>query len=418
MANNFIRNLIQKPQQVWLRKAMFQVHLWLGIAVALYIFLIGLSGSILVFREEIQHWSGAAPRIPAFDPKEPGIDIATAVAKAQEAFPQARMTFFYAPRPEVPVYHAYFSEGKKAGSAYLHPLTGESLGRLQSNEKSLMYYIAQFHYFLLLDRNPGLQFNGVGGAFLLLLTLSGLFIWWPGIKQWKRGFSIDFSKSWKRINWDSHNVIGFWTLTIVSFWAISGIYFAWPREFTAAVNAVSPVSTAGKGGRITVPENKSGKQVNLKWITAKSAELMPGAYLKAIRFPANPKAPYMIYMTKNFETGFGDADYLYFNPADGALLSKTIRSDTSHWTVGDWIIWSMGPVHFGTQWGLTVKCIWFLLGLSLPFLVITGLIMYWNRYLGKRWKQIKNKAEATPRAERQQTPIQAAARIASPLERG
>ncbi|HEU0123052.1 MAG TPA: PepSY-associated TM helix domain-containing protein [Bryobacteraceae bacterium] len=392
MGTGFVRNLIHKPQQVWLRKAMFQIHLWSGIAIAIYIFLMGLTGSILVFREEIQHLSGTAPAIPRIDSAGTPIDMAAAVDKAKAAFPKGRMTFFYAPRPGVPVYQAYFAEGKENRSAYIHPVTGESLGLLKTGEKSFMYYVGQFHYFLLLNRNPGLQLNGAGGALLLLLTITGLVIWWPGLKQWKRGFAVDFGKSWKRINFDSHNVIGFWTLSIVSFWAISGIYFGWSREFSKAVSAILPVSS--EGGRVSVAENKTGKRVELRAITDRAAEMMPGAYLKAVRFPAGNTAPYMLYMTKDAEAGFTSADYLYFNPADGAFLGKTIRSDNSKMTAGDWIIWSMGPIHFGTQFGMAVKCLYFVLGLSLPLLVVTGLIMYWNRYLGKKWRQLQTKKSA------------------------
>ncbi|HTF66243.1 MAG TPA: PepSY-associated TM helix domain-containing protein [Edaphobacter sp.] len=46
-----------------------------------------------------------------------------------------------------------------------------------------------------------------------------------------------------------------------------------------------------------------------------------------------------------------------------------------------WIMWSMHPLHFGTLWGMPFKILWFLLGLSLAVLSVTGVLMYWNRYL-------------------------------------
>jgi uncharacterized iron-regulated membrane protein len=41
------------PQRVFLRRAIFQVHLWCGILVAAYAIVIGLTGSALVFRSEM-----------------------------------------------------------------------------------------------------------------------------------------------------------------------------------------------------------------------------------------------------------------------------------------------------------------------------------------------------------------------------
>lgn len=52
----------------------------------------------------------------------------------------------------------------------------------------------------------------------------------------------------------------------------------------------------------------------------------------------------------------------------------------------------MYPLHFGTLWGLPVKILWSLLGVSLSILSVTGVLMYWNRYLSPRWNALKNRA--------------------------
>ena len=44
---------VRQPQKIWLRKALFQVHLWTGIATGLYILMISVSGSVLVYRNEL-----------------------------------------------------------------------------------------------------------------------------------------------------------------------------------------------------------------------------------------------------------------------------------------------------------------------------------------------------------------------------
>ncbi len=50
------------PQRLWWRKLLFQAHLWSGLAVGVIAFLVGLSGSVLVFYRELyasncQRWS-------------------------------------------------------------------------------------------------------------------------------------------------------------------------------------------------------------------------------------------------------------------------------------------------------------------------------------------------------------------------
>ncbi len=382
MIARFFHRFLHQPQQIWLRKAMFQIHLWVGIFVAIYIVLIGVSGSILVFREELTRLSGNT--FPAPASKEVRIDSVQATQIIQETYPKKKITFMYAPRAKEPAYVFYTMEGKESTIYGVDPSNGKILGTLNT-QGSVLNWVGQLHYFLLLGRSPGLLLNGIGSALLLLLTFTGMVLWWPGLKAWARGFVVDFSKSWKRINFDTHNVVGFWTLSIVSFWAISGVYFTWPREVTSFVNYFSPVSQ--KSERVTVPPNKSGKWADLSRMVRDTETRTPATKLAAIRFPMSPQAPFMFYMAKPDAVDLTGADFVYYEPATGKYLKTVERSEKK--TAGDWIIWAMHPLHFGTSFGMAVKILYFILGFSLPLLVITGVLMYWNRYLGKKWKQLK-----------------------------
>src|SRR5271155_3347142 len=44
---------LRQPQNVWLRKALFQVHLWSGIGIGLYVLMISVTGSVLVYSNEL-----------------------------------------------------------------------------------------------------------------------------------------------------------------------------------------------------------------------------------------------------------------------------------------------------------------------------------------------------------------------------
>jgi uncharacterized iron-regulated membrane protein len=44
---------LQHPEKSWLRRAFFQIHLWLGAGVGLYILVMGVSGSMIVFRNQL-----------------------------------------------------------------------------------------------------------------------------------------------------------------------------------------------------------------------------------------------------------------------------------------------------------------------------------------------------------------------------
>ena len=57
----FWQRWIRQPQATWLRKAIFQVHLWSGIGIGLYIFMVSVTGSILVYRNELYTAATPAP---------------------------------------------------------------------------------------------------------------------------------------------------------------------------------------------------------------------------------------------------------------------------------------------------------------------------------------------------------------------
>src|SRR5271170_6942915 len=50
---NIWRQWVSRPQNLWVRKAFFQVHLWIGIGIGLYVALISISGSAIVYRPQL-----------------------------------------------------------------------------------------------------------------------------------------------------------------------------------------------------------------------------------------------------------------------------------------------------------------------------------------------------------------------------
>lgn len=384
---SFFRKYVDRPQDLWIRKAMFQIHLWLGLLLVVYAIMIGISGSILVFREELQELTGLNPNLPAISADgRQSIGFHGAAAAIRAKYPKAVIGFVYPPRKENPGYYVLLSNGRERLTATVHPYTSEIL-LVQPPKSNWLLWFGQMHYFLLLSPNPGFVINGIASGLLVVMSLTGLVIWWPGIRQWIRAFSVDFSLSWKRINWDLHNVTGFWTLSIVLIWAISGVYFVWPREFTDVVNRISTVSLEGaREGRIKVAPSKVGVVQGLEEIEQQAPRLFADSHIGAISFPTAPTAPLQLYMVRNGRESLSGADFVFYEAATGKHLKTSLRNNPQ--SAGDWIIWLMRPLHFGTHWGFLVKLIWFLLGLSLPVLGITGVIMYWNRFLGKRWRQL------------------------------
>ena len=83
--------------------------------------------------------------------------------------------------------------------------------------------------------------NGVCAILLTLLSLTGAVIWWPGIAKWRRSLTINPRANWKRINWDLHSAVGFWTFAFFFMWSFTGIYLVFPAPFETFINRFAPL---------------------------------------------------------------------------------------------------------------------------------------------------------------------------------
>jgi uncharacterized iron-regulated membrane protein len=102
---NFVHRFFERPQQMWIRRANFQIHLWVGIVLALYLMVIGVSGSILVLRIELGALSGANPWESRRAP-EPHVDITAVVRSLTSHYPGFRIASVIAPGKTEPTYIA------------------------------------------------------------------------------------------------------------------------------------------------------------------------------------------------------------------------------------------------------------------------------------------------------------------------
>ncbi len=238
-ADTRVNGFLRKPQSVVFRRVLFQLHLWMGIAAGLYVFVVCVTGSALVFRIDLQR--ALHPQLFTASPGAPA-DAATIMEAVRDAFPGDRVSGVDAPTTVRPTYLAYVMRGSQFLTVLVDPVSARVLGELP--DRSLVRTVQDLHFDLLAGRT-GRLINGIGAGVLLAMCLTGLVIWGPGVLNWRRSLTVDFRRSWKRINRDVHSAVGIWTGALVIMWAVTGVYFAFPSQFRATVNALSPLTIAG-----------------------------------------------------------------------------------------------------------------------------------------------------------------------------
>jgi uncharacterized iron-regulated membrane protein len=120
-----------------------------------------------------------------------------------------------------------------------NPYTGADLGDAMSPGLRVIQWLVDFHDNLLAAKT-GRFINGIFAILVTVLTLAGAVVWWPGIKNWRRGITIDWKAKFVRFNWDLHSALGFWCFLFMLMWGVSGIYLSFPGPFGNFFNLIDP----------------------------------------------------------------------------------------------------------------------------------------------------------------------------------
>jgi uncharacterized iron-regulated membrane protein len=96
----------------------------------------------------------------------------------------------------------------------------------------------------------GRRVNAFGALVLAVVALTGLVIWWPGSRTWRRSVKVPGGLRWKRAVWHWHSMLGIWTIVFVLVFAASGFYLGNPDLFQQLADWLQPPTAANSGTRL------------------------------------------------------------------------------------------------------------------------------------------------------------------------
>ena len=326
---------------------MFQVHLWSGIALGLYVLAISVSGSAIVFRNEIYRAADEGPRV--VEVRGEKLSDAALKAAATKLYPGDTVSYIWPGKDPNHATEVWMDHNGERNQRIFDPYTGEDLG------PSVPYAIQTAAWFMrlhtdLLAGDTGRMWNGIAAVAFTLLCITGAVVWWPGVDKWKRNLWVNPKSGWKRINWDLHSAVGFWSFGLVFMWAVTGIFVVWPLPFEKVIDKFSPLI------QYAIPEELPDE-----------AQVMVAA----------PPVMAQIEAPKG-KGGFGK----------GKGRRAPIRRSS-----GDIFIRWLYYLHFGNFAGNKTKALWVVLGLLPSLLFVTGTIMWWNRVLSPGARRARRNRE-------------------------
>jgi uncharacterized iron-regulated membrane protein len=379
------------------RKAVFAVHLWVGLVLGLYFVMLGLTGGLLVFARELD--TALNPQLKrSVPPTTASVFVSTNAADAvvRQVYPKEPIRRLELPRSANGVYEFRIGQGKETErEVFVDPYRNTILGE-RLREGTFLRFALHLHTSLLLEKT-GETVNGYGALLLLALLATGIVLWWPSNrKQFSQRMTVKRGASNKRLLYDWHNVAGMYPLPLLLLITSTGAVFVFKEPVRAVVYALTgtpleapPKKEKPKEYSKALPSSIVAWSPSLSVADAlqRSEVLAPGTKAVHLDLPIKAGEPYRIHRELPEGNRWGRKVKVHLDSATG----EPIRiEDSRRDSLGKrWMDWN-GPLHEGRWGGLFSKVLYALVGVIAPLaLFFTGTA----KYLQTKKAQAANRAK-------------------------
>lgn len=378
----------QKNKKSRFSKVNAWLHLWLGLASGLIVFIMAITGCILVFEQEIKTLTSPYLNVQAQSPEKllPPSKIYAAVQKVL-------------PNKEI---HGVWYNGldksvkvniESDSLIYVNPYSGKITGMV--DHEDFFHIIDEGHRHLWLEEEIGKQITAWATVIFFFLLISGFILWFP--KKWNKttlnnSFKIKWKARFKRINYDFHNVMGFYVIILAMLISFSALLmsFHWLRESTYWISGgwadEKPKKELVVKKDAYLEKRDILASADFIWKKVRTEIAIENKEAVIIDFPDKPEVD--IYACTDMKNGVWRD--LYFDSSTLELLPKS-QKYISNEKFSKWLMRSNFSLHVGAVGGLSTKILYFLGSLICAGLPVTGFIIWYNRKWGK--KKTKSKLD-------------------------
>ena len=361
-----------------LHRFIIVLHQYIGLAVGLLLIVVGLTGSLLVFGSDLDHFllhRQIGPIIPQGErvSVEVVLDQVRAEYKNQIDF---KLDSVDMPRQPDEVYNVWLrSKEERWTVVSVHPYTAAILGTRQW-EQTLIGFLYRLHYELLAGE-VGLKIVGIVALLLFMLSITGILLW-SGWRKLISGFKIKWKAHRWRVSFDLHKVVGITVAVFLSMIAFTGFCwnfyeFAEPAIYAATLTPkpAKPVSQLIAGQSPLKPTE----------ILQKANIALPGAIDISLTLPDQPDGVYRVRKKLPQETEARGRSFVYLDQYSGKVVQLQNGLQPS---LGDRVLNSFTLMHYGTFGGLPTRILYVFVGFAPLILFITGFVIWWYRPKSKR----------------------------------
>lgn len=397
-----------------LRTPLVLLHRWFGLALALFLFISGLTGAVISWDHELDAWLNPQLFQAASGEHNAGTKTGLQLARQVEAN-DARLRVNYTLTALEPGHAALMSvEGRldpASGKPYalgfnqlaVDPVTGELQGTRQWGEVSLarenlLPFLYKLHYTMHIPDARGIElgvwFMGMIGIVWFVDCFIALYLSFPNLRSWRKSLAFRWREKGHRLNFDLHRSGGVWVWLLLLILALTSISMNLPTQVMRPLVAkFSTLSPNAFDSRTPQPPEKPVEPLLTREQVVALAKTE--AARRGWTLPAGGvfySSGYGLYGVGFFEAdndhgdgGLGNA-WLYFDGRDGSPAGGVIPGTGS---AGDIFLQSQFPLHSGRIIGLPGRILISAMGLMVAMLSATGLIIWLRKRRARLVKTIQ-----------------------------
>lgn len=367
-----------------LRRWSLKLHRWVGLLAGLPIAVLGLTGSLLVYR-------GALDRLVHPDLYRVSADTVSvtpgeALARVRERNPDPEPLTLQLPSGAGSPYVVWHGASRDAEKSYVDPASGRVLG-VRPSGRGPVRALFDLHASLL-GGPVGATAVGVLGLLLLFASATGGVVWWPRAGKLVDAVTVRLGGNGRRVNYDLHRAGGFWTLLYLAVLALTGsglVFYGTAGDILNRATGSSPPPPPPTSGPSPSPVGDPGppalpaERVDRAWRDLR--DRVPEGRVTFISLPTSERAPVSLRFRLPSELHPNGRSHAYADRWSGRILRVDRQPEMD---AGPRLLHALYPLHIG-EFGVgpippdVVRLVWALLGIVPAVLLVTGFLLWSGR---------------------------------------
>ena len=341
-------------------KRTFSIHHWIGLVAGLLLLISSITGSVLVFHHDIDHaqfsnWNTLGK--PAT-----GISIDSSFEPIRQSYSDYDIRIPDFPETSSQALKYELRKGNTRKWIFVHPMTGEVIGKVEQADQRLVHILLELHY-MLMSGTFGKVVVLLMGIALMVLSITGILLYRRSILK-VLSFRQKISLVSRRSFFSSlHRIVGVWSLIFNLFIGITGTYIS----FTLVQSAIS------SGGNLKM--ESPALSISIDATLDQVRKEYPAFDINYLLFPKNVNGNLTISgRLKSDPSWYGFTNSkIQVNPRTGIIEAATFLQDTP-WH--NRFVAILKPIHFGDYAGIGIKLLYCFFGIFPAILAISGFLIW------------------------------------------